>query len=85
MGMFPLTFLSDVFVVPDTRSVAPETFVDVNPISILATASRGLDEGAVEIGISIALATKGALAAVFLHRPRCTSIATIARLRHPVD
>jgi ABC-2 type transport system permease protein len=41
MGIFPLTFLSNVFVDPDTLPAALEAFVGVNPISILATASRG--------------------------------------------
>ena len=45
MGIFPLTFLSNVFVDPKTLPSALEAFVDVNPISILATASRGLMEG----------------------------------------
>ncbi len=40
MGIFPLTFLSNVFVQPDTLPGPLEAFVDVNPISILATASR---------------------------------------------
>src|ERR671910_1728115 len=41
MGIFPLTFLSNVFVDPSTLPAALEWFVDVNPISILADASRG--------------------------------------------
>ena len=45
MAIFPLTFLSNVFVDPETLPSALEAFVDVNPISILATASRGLMEG----------------------------------------
>ena len=45
MGIFPLTFLSNVFVEPDTLPAGLEAFVDVNPISILATASRGLMAG----------------------------------------
>ena len=46
MGIFPLTFLSNVFVEPDTLPAGLEAFVNVNPISILATASRGLMQGA---------------------------------------
>ena len=46
MGIFPLTFLSNVFVEPDTLPAGLEAFVNVNPISILATASRGLMRGA---------------------------------------
>ncbi len=45
MGIFPLTFLSNVFVDPTTLPGPLEAFVAVNPISILATASRGLMEG----------------------------------------
>jgi ABC-2 type transport system permease protein len=45
MGIFPLTFLSNVFVAPETLPGPLEAFVEVNPISILATASRGLMAG----------------------------------------
>jgi ABC-2 type transport system permease protein len=66
MSIFPLTFLSNVFVEPETLPAGLEAFVDVNPISILATASRGLMEGSAEAGdIGIVLATAAALTAVF--------------------
>jgi ABC-2 type transport system permease protein len=66
MGIFPLTFLSNVFVDPDTLPAALEAFVDVNPISILATASRGLMEGSASAGdIGIVLATAAGLTLVF--------------------
>jgi ABC-2 type transport system permease protein len=66
MGIFPLTFLSNVFVDPETLPSALEAFVNVNPISILATASRGLMEGNAEAGdIAIVLGTAAALTAVF--------------------
>lgn len=66
MGIFPLTFLSNVFVEPETLPSALEAFVNVNPISILATASRGLMEGTAEAGdIAIVLATAAALTLVF--------------------
>jgi ABC-2 type transport system permease protein len=66
MGIFPLTFLSNVFVEPETLPSALEAFVNVNPISILADASRGLMEGDVSGGdIAIVLATAAALTAVF--------------------
>jgi ABC-2 type transport system permease protein len=66
MGIFPLTFLSNVFVEPETLPSALEAFVNVNPISILATASRGLMEGNASAGdIGIVLATAAALTAVF--------------------
>jgi ABC-2 type transport system permease protein len=66
MGIFPVTFLSNVFVEPETLPSALEAFVNVNPISILADASRGLMEGNADGGdIAIALATAAALTAVF--------------------
>jgi ABC-2 type transport system permease protein len=66
MGIFPLTFLSNVFVEPETLPSALKAFVEVNPISILATASRGLMEGSAAAGdIAIVLATAAALTAVF--------------------
>jgi ABC-2 type transport system permease protein len=66
MSIFPLTFLSNVFVEPETLPSALEAFVNVNPISVLATASRGLMGGTAEAGdIAIVLATAAALTAVF--------------------
>ena len=66
MGIFPLTFLSNVFVEPETLPRALEAFVNVNPISILADASRGLMEGNVVVAdIGIVLATAAVLTAVF--------------------
>lgn len=66
MGIFPLTFLSNVFVAPETLPGPLEAFVDVNPISILASASRGLMEGDADSGeIAIVLAVAAALTAVF--------------------
>ncbi len=40
MSIFPLTFLSNVFVDPRTLPSALEAFVEVNPISHVVTASR---------------------------------------------
>ena len=66
MSIFPLTFLSNVFVEPETLPSALEAFVNANPISVLATASRGLMEGSASGGdIAIVLATAAALTAVF--------------------
>ena len=66
MGIFPLTFLSNVFVEPDTLPSALEAFVDVNPISILATASRGLMAGDAAAGdIAVVLGTAALLTAIF--------------------
>jgi ABC-2 type transport system permease protein len=66
MGIFPLTFLSNVFVEPETLPSGLETFVNGNPISILVDASRGLMEGTVAAGdIGIVLGTAAALTLVF--------------------
>src|SRR5688500_4761644 len=66
MGIFPLTFLSNVFVDPETLPRALQAFVEVNPISFLVTASRGLMEGNAESGdIVIVLLTAVALTAIF--------------------
>jgi ABC-2 type transport system permease protein len=66
MGIFPLTFLSNVFVEPDTLPAGLEAFVNVNPISILADCSRDLMSGSVDWGdIAIVLGTAALLTAVF--------------------
>src|SRR5215212_7203703 len=66
MGIFPLTFLSNVFVDPETLPAGLEAFVDVNPISILADVSRGLMDGTASAGdIAIVLGTAAALTLVF--------------------
>jgi daunorubicin/doxorubicin transport system permease protein len=66
MAIFPLTFLSNVFVEPETLPSALEAFVNANPISVLATASRGLMEGDAAAGdIGIVLGTAAVLTAIF--------------------
>jgi ABC-2 type transport system permease protein len=45
MGLFPLVFLSNIFVDPTTLPSALEAFVHVNPVSHLTTAARGLMAG----------------------------------------
>ena len=66
LALFPLTFLSNVFVEPETLPPALEAFVNVNPVSVLVTAVRGLMEGNAEAGdIAIVLATAVLLTAVF--------------------
>ncbi|MDQ6728369.1 MAG: ABC transporter permease [Actinomycetota bacterium] len=66
MGIFPLTFLSNVFVDPKTLPGPLKAFVRVNPISILATASRGLMHGNAHLtDIATVLAVAAALTAVF--------------------
>jgi ABC-2 type transport system permease protein len=67
MGIFPLTFLSNVFVEPETLPAPLEAFVNVNPISILTDASRGLMEGSADAAdIGISLATAAVLTAIFM-------------------
>ena len=66
MGIFPLTFLSNVFVPPETLPGPLEAFVDVNPVSVLATASRSLIAGEPDTrAVVVVLAVAAALAAVF--------------------
>lgn len=66
MAIFPLTFLSNVFVDPTTLPSVLEAFVEVNPISILASASRGLMDGnAAGSDIAISLAVAAGLTLVF--------------------
>ena len=66
MGIFPLTFVSNVFVEPATLPRPLEAFVNVNPVSILATASRGLMHGGAHArDIVVVLAVAVVLTAVF--------------------
>ncbi len=66
MAVFPLTFLSNVYVEPSTLPAGLEAFVNVNPISILVDGTRSLLEGnpdGTDIGITLAVAA--GLTAVF--------------------
>jgi ABC-2 type transport system permease protein len=66
MALFPLIFLSNVFVEPESLPGALEWFVGVNPISHLVTATRGLMAGDASAGeVGLVLAEAAALAAVF--------------------
>ncbi|MDT8859718.1 ABC transporter permease [Alkalihalobacillus sp. MEB130] len=49
MVLFPLTFVSNVFVDPRTLPGWLEAFVEVNPISLVVTAVRGLMHGTVTL------------------------------------
>ena len=62
MALFPLTFLSNVFVDPTTLPAGSRRSSNVNPISHLADASRGLMAG------DAAAATS----AIVLAEPRCS-------------
>jgi daunorubicin/doxorubicin transport system permease protein len=67
MGIFPLTFLSNVFVDPATLPSWLEAFVEVNPVSHLVTASRELMEGTASAGdVMLVLGTAAAITAIFL-------------------
>ena len=66
MALFPLLFLSNAFVPPETLPKGLEAFVDVNPISQLVTGARGLMDGTANTGdIVLVLAIAAAIAAVF--------------------
>jgi ABC-2 type transport system permease protein len=66
MVLFPVTFVSNAFVEPETLPSALETVVDINPISHLIIASRGAMDGtatASEVGYVLIAAV--VLTAVF--------------------
>jgi ABC-2 type transport system permease protein len=66
MALFPLVFLSNVFVEPETLPGWLEAFVDVSPISHLVTAARGLVDGTVPgLELTVSLGTAALLTAVF--------------------
>jgi ABC-2 type transport system permease protein len=66
MALFPLVFLSNVFVEPETLPAVLEAFVGVNPISHLVTATRGLLAGTASLGeVALVLGEAAALGAVF--------------------
>ncbi|HYH90752.1 MAG TPA: ABC transporter permease [Solirubrobacteraceae bacterium] len=66
MLLFPLVFLSNIFVEPSTLPGWLESFVDVNPISHLVTAVRGLMDGSVGAGdVPLVLGEAAVLTAVF--------------------
>ncbi|MCW4354432.1 ABC transporter permease [Hoyosella sp. YIM 151337] len=61
--LFPLTFVSNIFVDPETMPGWLQAFVNVNPISHLVTAIRGLMAGSFELGD---LAAVGIWCAIFI-------------------
>lgn len=66
MVLFPLTFLSNVFVSPTTMPDVLESIVKVNPITVLVDAARSLMDGNPDSGAIITvLIMSGALIAVF--------------------
>lgn len=63
---FPLTFASNVFVDPQTMPGWLRAFVEVNPVSHLVTAVRGLVHGTPDAGkIGLVLVAAAVLVAVF--------------------
>jgi ABC-2 type transport system permease protein len=67
MSIFPLTFLSNVYVEPDTLPSGLEAFVNANPISHLVSACRGVLDGSLEAeNLIVVLGTTALLTAVFL-------------------
>jgi ABC-2 type transport system permease protein len=48
--LFPLTLASNIFVVPETLPNWLRTFVEVNPLSHVVTATRGLMHGSASVG-----------------------------------
>jgi ABC-2 type transport system permease protein len=73
--LFPLTLASNTFADPQTMPGWLRAFVDVNPVSHLVTAARGLMAGTVTAGqVGWVLAAAAALTAVFapltMHRYR---------------
>lgn len=66
MILFPLTFVSNVFVSPQTMPGWLQAFVDVNPITILVSAARGLMHGQPAAGdVMIVLLISAGLTLVF--------------------
>jgi len=66
MALFPLIFLSNIFVMPDSLPGWLESFVGYNPISHLTTATRGLmGDGASAGEIGLVLAEAAGMTAVF--------------------
>ena len=66
MLLFPLIFVSDIFVDPSTLPSWLQTVVDVNPITHLANATRELMHGGASLGdIALPLAEAAVLTAIF--------------------
>ena len=66
MVLFPLTFVSNVFVPPETLPSWLEAVVEVNPITFLVSATRGLMHGQPVGGdIMVVLAISAALVVIF--------------------
>lgn len=67
MALFPLIFLSNVFVSPSTLPSVLEAVVDANPVAHLVTATRGLTGGGAAAGdIALVLGEAAFLTLVFV-------------------
>jgi ABC-2 type transport system permease protein len=66
MALFPLVFLSNTLIVPSTLPAGLEAFVNINPVSSLVTATRGLMAGDASAGdIGLVLAEAAVITAIF--------------------
>jgi ABC-2 type transport system permease protein len=66
MALFPLIFVSNAFVPPETMPGWLETIVDANPVSFLVSATRGLMDGNADgSDITVVLASAAVLTAIF--------------------
>jgi len=66
MVLFPLTFASSIFVDPRTMPWWLQRFVNVNPITLMATAECGLMAGTATVGqVVVVLAVSAAIVAIF--------------------
>ncbi|ASB48373.1 ABC transporter permease [Alkalitalea saponilacus] len=64
--LFPLTFASNIFVDPETMPSWLEAFVNVNPVTWLVTAMRGLIHGVPDVeSIGIVLIISATLVGIF--------------------
>jgi ABC-2 type transport system permease protein len=67
MSIFPITFLSNVYVREDSLPAGLQAFVEVNPITHLVTASRDLMGGTLQAeNLIVVLGTAVVLTAIFL-------------------
>ncbi|MGH2958314.1 MAG: ABC transporter permease [Solirubrobacterales bacterium] len=67
MVLFPLIFLSNIFVEPSSLPSILESFVNINPVSSLVTAVRGLMAGDVDTSdIALVIAEAAALSIIFI-------------------
>jgi ABC-2 type transport system permease protein len=66
MVLFPLTFVSSVFAPPETMPDWLQAFVDVNPVTLLCEAARGLMDDVPDTGdISVVLVLSAVVTALF--------------------